>query len=95
MDQASRPTGCTRMVPRWDFLHRRGLQAGDQAAHCPGCLLGGSSGLFNPSLDGSTRLSIDIREGEVLDDEVKALIQAAVAENLWFGAPKSLGGDRT
>lgn len=40
-------------------------------------------GLFNSSLEGSTRRAIDIREGEVLDAEAfKALIQAAVAENL-------------
>ena len=40
-------------------------------------------GLFNSSLEGSTRRAIDIREGEVLDAEaLTALIQAAVAENL-------------
>ena len=40
-------------------------------------------GLFNSSLEGNTRRAIDIREGEVLDAEAfKALIQAAVAENL-------------
>ena len=45
-------------------------------------------GLFNSSLEGNTRRAIDIREGEVLDAEAfKALIQAAVAENL--SAPKS------
>jgi len=39
--------------------------------------------LFNSSLEGGTRRAIDIREGEVLDAEAfKALIQAAVAENL-------------
>jgi hypothetical protein len=39
--------------------------------------------LFNSSLEGNTRRAIDIREGEVLDAEAfKALIQAAVAENL-------------
>jgi hypothetical protein len=42
-----------------------------------------SRGLFNSSLEGSTRRAIDIREGEVLDAEAfKALIRAAVAENL-------------
>ena len=47
-------------------------------------------GLFNSSLDGNTRRAIDIREGEVLDAEAfKALIQAAVAENLRSSAPKS------
>jgi hypothetical protein len=39
--------------------------------------------LFNASLDGAIRRAIDIREGESLDAEAfKALIQAAVAENL-------------
>jgi hypothetical protein len=47
-------------------------------------------GLFNSSLEGNTRRAIDIREGEVLDAEAfKALIQAAVAENLRSGGPKS------
>ena len=47
-------------------------------------------GLFNSSLEGNTRRAIDIREGEVLDAEAfKALIQAAVAENLRSSVPKS------
>src|ERR687888_356543 len=47
-------------------------------------------GLFNSSLEGNPRRAIDIREGEVLDAEAfKALIQAAVAENLRISAPKS------
>jgi len=47
-------------------------------------------GLFNSSLEGNTRRAIDIREGEVLDAEAfKALIQAAVAENLSAPAPVS------
>jgi hypothetical protein len=51
--------------------------------------------LFNSSLDGSTRRAIDIREGEVFDAEAfKALIQAAVAENLRSSATKSRGRDR-
>ena len=45
--------------------------------------------LFNSSLEGNTRRAIDLREGEVLDAEAfKALIQAAVAENLRSSAPK-------
>jgi hypothetical protein len=52
--------------------------------------------LFNASLDGNTRRAIDIREGEVLDAEAfQALIQAAVAENLRSGVPKSQGRRRT
>lgn len=39
--------------------------------------------LFNSSLDGGTRRAIDIREGEDIDAAAfKALIEAAVAENL-------------
>ena len=39
--------------------------------------------LFNASLEGNTRRAIDIREGQVVDAvALKALIQAAVAENL-------------
>ena len=39
--------------------------------------------LFNSSLDGGTRRAIDIRQGEAIDGEAfKALIRAAVAENL-------------
>jgi hypothetical protein len=45
--------------------------------------------LFNSSLEGNTRRAIDIREGKALDARAfKALIQAAVAENLRSGAPK-------
>ena len=47
-------------------------------------------GLFNSSREGNTRRAIDIREAEVLDAEAfKALIRAAVAENLRSSAPKS------
>ena len=61
-----------------------------------GASLADPRGLFNSSLDGTTRRAIDIREGEVLDAEAfKALIQAAVAENLRSSAPKSPGRGRT
>jgi hypothetical protein len=47
-----------------------------------GASLEDPSGLFNSSLEGSTRRAIDIAEGEAIDDEVfKALIRAAVALN--------------
>jgi len=60
-----------------------------------GASLKDPSRLFNSSLDGNTRRAIDIREGEVLDAEAfKALIQAAVAENLRSSATKSRGRDR-
>jgi hypothetical protein len=46
--------------------------------------------LFNSSLEGSIRRAIDIREGEVLNGVAfKALIQAAVAENLSRERPES------
>lgn len=52
--------------------------------------------LFNSSLDGNTRRAIDIREGDVLESEAfKALIQAAVAENLRSGAATSEGRGAT
>lgn len=55
-----------------------------------GASLDDPRGLFNSSLEGSTRRAIDIREGETLDAEAfKALIRAAVAENLRSGAAKS------
>jgi hypothetical protein len=61
-----------------------------------GASLADSRRLFNSSLDGNTRRAIDIREGEVLDAEAfKALIQAAVAENLRSSAPTSQGRGRT
>jgi hypothetical protein len=53
-------------------------------------------GLFNSSLEGNTRRAIDIREGEALDVEaLKALIKAAVAENLRSTTPKSQHRGRT
>jgi hypothetical protein len=56
-----------------------------------GASLADPAGLFNSSLDGNTRRAIDIREGEVPDARAfKALIRAAVAENLRrSGTPKS------
>jgi hypothetical protein len=61
-----------------------------------GASLADPRGLFNSSLDGNTRRAIDIREGEVLDAEaLKALVQAAVAENLRASSPKSPGRGRT
>ena len=55
-----------------------------------GASLDDPSRLFNASLDGNTRRAIDIREGELLDPKAfKALIRAAVAENLAHSPPKS------
>lgn len=57
-----------------------------------GASLEDARGLFNSSLDGNTRRAIDIREGEALDAKAfKALIQAAVAENLRSSGSKSRG----
>ena len=61
-----------------------------------GASLADSRGLFNSSLDGNTRRAIDIREGEVLDAKAfKALIRAAVAENLRSSGPQSRGRGQT
>lgn len=48
-----------------------------------GAALEDPSGLFNASLEGSTRRAIDFHEGDVIDeDALKALVRAAVALNL-------------
>ncbi len=48
------------------------------------------NGLFNASLEGNLRRAIDVAEGASLDAEAfKALVQAAVAENLRFRDDKS------
>lgn len=55
-----------------------------------GASLDDPHGLFNSSLEGNTRRAIDIREGDALDAEAfKALIQAAVEENLRASTPKN------
>lgn len=60
-----------------------------------GAALADPQGLFNASLDGKVRRAIDIREGEMIDaDAFKALIQAAVAENIRCAAAKSRGRSR-
>ena len=48
-----------------------------------GAALPDSKGLFNSGLDGKQRRAIDFFEGDVVDGEaLKALVRAAVAENL-------------
>ena len=48
-----------------------------------GAALDDPAGLFNASLDGTTRRAIDVREGETVDAEAfKALIREAVALNV-------------
>jgi hypothetical protein len=55
-----------------------------------GAFLEDTRGLFNSSLEGNMRRAIDIRQGEAIDAQAfKALIQAAIAENLRSSAPKS------
>ena len=83
MDQAHEPMG----VPVWS--HAGIVCTGEtykqvvKLTFARGASLEDPRGLFNSSLEGNTRRAIDIREGEVLDAEAfKALIQAAVAENL-------------
>jgi hypothetical protein len=47
-----------------------------------GASLDDPSGLFNSSLEGSTRRAIDFREGEKIDEKaLEALVRAAVALN--------------
>ena len=47
-----------------------------------GASLADPSGLFNASLEGSTRRAIDFREGDKVDEKaLKALVRAAIARN--------------
>lgn len=47
-----------------------------------GASLDDPSGLFNSSLDGTTRRAIDIREGEKIDEDAfKAIVRAAITLN--------------
>ena len=47
-----------------------------------GAALPDPSGLFNASLEGTTRRAIDLHEGDTIDEEaLKALVRAAVALN--------------
>ena len=48
-----------------------------------GAALQDPAGLFNSSLDGNVRRAIDLHQGETVQEEaLKALIRAAVAQNL-------------
>jgi hypothetical protein len=58
-----------------------------------GAALDDPSGLFNASLDGTTRRAIDVREGDVIDEPaLTTLIQAAVALNM---SAKATAGRRS
>jgi hypothetical protein len=60
-----------------------------------GASLKDASGLFNASLEGSTRRAIDIRKGDKIDEkELKALIRAAVALNMSVRAAARPVGSR-
>lgn len=53
------------------------------------------AGLFNASLEGSTRRAIDIREGDVIDEKAfKSLIRAAAALNASAAAGGAPGTKR-
>ena len=55
-----------------------------------GAALDDPSGLFNSSLEGTTRRAIDFHEGETIDEQaLQALVRAAVALN-----ESKAGGDR-
>lgn len=75
-----------RGVPTW--YHDGMLCTGEtykavvKMTFAKGASLDDPSGLFNSSLEGSTRRAIDFREGETIDaDALKALVRAAVAFN--------------
>lgn len=58
-----------------------------------GAALDDPAGLFNSSLEGSTRRAIDIHEGEAIDDtSLKALVRAAAALNAARPARKAAKG---
>lgn len=83
MAQAANPAG----VPVWE--HDGMICTGEtyrdkvKLTFARGAALEDPTGLFNSSLEGNTRRAIDISEGEAIDEAaLKALIRAAVAENL-------------
>jgi uncharacterized protein YndB with AHSA1/START domain len=61
-----------------------------------GAALEDPSGLFNSSLEGSTRRAIDIHEGDPIDEEaLKALIRAAVTLNVSARAARPVRSEKT
>ena len=80
-----------RGVPVWE--HSGILCTGEtyrtvvKLTFAKGAALEDPSGLFNSSLEGNTRRAIDIHEGDEIDPEaLKALIRAAVAQNVLMRA---------
>jgi hypothetical protein len=70
------------VVARRIDLYRRDLQERRQDDLRQRAALKDPSGLFNSSLDGSTRRAIDFHEGEKINEEaLKTLVRAAVTLN--------------
>src|SRR6202163_4803234 len=60
-----------------------------------GAALQDPAGLFNSSLEGNTRRAIDFREGDKIDERaLKALIRAAVAQNISARAARPVGSHK-
>jgi hypothetical protein len=75
-----------RGVPVWEHAGMictgETYKAAVKLTFAKGASLADPSGLFNSSLEGSTRRAIDIHEGEKINEEAfQALIRAAVALN--------------
>ena len=88
-----KPSNAMRGVPVWE--HAGIICTGEtyknavKMTFAKGASLEDPSGLFNASLEGSTRRAIDFREGDKIDEKaLKALIRAAVALNTSAGAKK-------
>ncbi|MFE1602113.1 DUF1801 domain-containing protein [Methylobacterium sp. ID0610] len=81
-----KPSNALSGVPVWE--HAGIICTGETYKTCvkvtfaKGASLPDPSGLFNASLEGSTRRAIDMREGDRIDEDAfKALIRSAVALN--------------
>ena len=75
-----------RGVPVWEHdgivCTGETYQAVVKMTFAKGAALDDPSGLFNSSLEGTTRRAIDFHEGETIDEAaLKALVRAAVAVN--------------
>jgi hypothetical protein len=82
-----KPSNAMLGVPVWshDGIICTGemYKAAVKLTFAKGASLKDPSGLFNASLEGSTRRAIDLHEGDKIDEEaLKALIRAAVALNI-------------
>ena len=87
-----KPTNSMLGVPVWE--HAGIICTGEtykavvKLTFAKGASLEDPSGLFNCSLEGSTRRAIDFHEGDKIDEKaLKALIRAAVALNISVRAP--------